>query len=99
MTPLEIDIILWYHTRAVDYRDGDLSAPAVREAVDRFRDVDGLLELRPPTGSGDFRTYRLTERGQAYVDALIMTPLPICQWVIPCPAQWIPRRPVNEPAA
>lgn len=88
MSPLEIDIVLWYHTRAVDYRDGDFSAPAVRQTIDAFKGALGLLELFPdgerPTG--DCRTYRLTERGRAYVTALTALPLPTCQWVICSPA-------------
>lgn len=88
MTPLEIDIALWYHTRAVDYRDGDFSAPAVRETIDSFRGDLGLLEAirDEDRWDGDYRTYRLTPRGTAYVEALQGLPLPVCQWVIPAEA-------------
>lgn len=85
MTPLQIDILLWYYTRAVDYRDGDLSAPAVREAIDEFR-VSTRLLVAIPQGDhspGDHRSYRLTERGEAYVAALQSLPLPECRWVVP----------------
>lgn len=85
MSPLEIEILLWYHTRPVDFREGDFSAPAVRSAIDRFRDVHGLLQERTEKVSGDFRTYSLTERGEVYVSALMSLPLPVreCKWVIP----------------
>lgn len=88
MTPLGIDIVLWYYSRAVDYREGDFAAPAVREAINEFRDALNLLEVIPVDGKprSEHRTYRLTERGRAYVSALIMLPLPVCQWVIPSPA-------------
>lgn len=84
MTPLEIDILLWYATRAVDYRDGDFTAPAVREAIDSFRDDLGLIEPLEvdARGSGELQSYRLTARGRAYVDALTSLPLPICRWVM-----------------
>jgi hypothetical protein len=101
VTPLEIDIVLWYHTRAVDYRDGDFSAPAVREIIDNFRERDQLLEAIPDTGraSGDHRTYRLTERGDVFVRALTSLPLPMCQWIIPTPSSsgstW-PRKMLTE---
>lgn len=85
MTPLEIDILLWYHTRAVDYREGDFSAPAVRQTIDNFRDVLGLLQAVAPDErlDGDYRTYRLTERGRVYLDALMDLPLPEQRWVVP----------------
>jgi len=84
MTPLEIDIVLWYGTRALDYRDGDLNAPAVRDAIDAFTKGEvGLLELDPDRHLN--RTYRLTARGRAYFNALCALPLPTCQWVIAAP--------------
>ena len=85
MTPLEIDILLWYHTRCVDYREGDFSAPAVRGSMAAFRDHYRLLEPNPEGArvDGDYRTYRLTPRGEAYVSALTAMPLPVCHWVIP----------------
>jgi len=79
MTPLEIDILLHYYCRAVDYRDGDFSAPAVRSAIDMFR---GELELLKPCDEGG-KTYQLTARGLVYVQALQNVPLPVQKWVMP----------------
>lgn len=82
MCPLEIEILLWYYTRANDYRDGDFSAPAVRETIDRFRGEDGLIAptVAPTNGEQKVeRAYRLTDRGQAYVNALMALPLPVCR--------------------
>lgn len=82
MTPLEISILLHYATRADDFREGDFSAPAVREAIDRFRKVDELLEPtshHPSAGAA----YVITPRGLAYVDALERMPLPVQVWVMP----------------
>lgn len=79
MTPLQIEILLWYHCRAADYRDGDFTAPAVREAIDDFRGAARLLEPAPkPNGC---RAYRLSDRGEAFVKRLCETPLPVCRWV------------------
>ena len=77
MTPLLIEIMLHYHCRADDYRDGDFRAPAVREGIDWLRDDAKMIEHQ----SGD-RTnmYRLTERGKAYVEYLQMIPLPTASW-------------------
>lgn len=83
MTPLCLDILLWYHCRAADYREGDFSAPAVREAIDRFVGTLNLLETVPPPNMAGYRTYRLTPRGQAYVDHVLSIPLPVCRWEIP----------------
>lgn len=84
MSPLQIEILLWYRARMVDYREGDFSAPAVRAAIDDFRDRSELLAKNPHAGEGgDFRTYRLTDRGDAFVDAILSLPLPVCRWEIP----------------
>lgn len=87
MTPLELSILIHYRGCANDFRDGDFSAPAVRDAIDRFRDVLKLIEFdNTETKHFSFnetRTYRLTERGRVFVDALCEAPLPIQAWVMP----------------
>ena len=83
MSPLEIEIALHYYYSTVDFRGGDFSAPAVRDAIERFRDDYKLLE---PTDSMDVYHdphYRLTARGHAFVEALCRTPLPVQMWVMP----------------
>ena len=80
MTPLQIEMLLHYYSRADDYRDGDFSAPAVREALEGFK-RDELLaadQADPP------RTcYVITERGRVYVEALRAVPMPERRWVMP----------------
>ena len=90
MTPLEIEILLHYGTRAYEYRDGDLSAPAVRETIDAFRDRLGLLEKnkRP----SQMAAYQLTDRGMVYMRALMDVPLPIMVWQMPAKAEVWGRR-------
>lgn len=80
MTPLQIEIMLHYHCCASDYRDGDFSAPAVRDAIDDFR-ARGLLKE-----SGNKRVYEPTEGVRLYVDALCAVPAPVQRWVIPLPS-------------
>jgi hypothetical protein len=82
MTPLEIEIILHYGTRAYDFREGDFSAPAVRSTIDEFRTSPADL-LEPETDSSMGRTYRLTERGRFYFDELCKLPLPEYVLVMP----------------
>lgn len=80
MTPLELSILIHYRGCANDFRDGDFSAPAVREAINTFRDDLLLLEATDGlTRAG----YRLTQRGHVFVDALCETPLPVQSWVMP----------------
>jgi hypothetical protein len=83
MSPLEINVLLHYYCCRTDYRDGDFSAPAVQDAIERFRDTHNLLE---PTHSMDVyhdQHYQITERGSAFVEALCNMPLPVKTWVIP----------------
>ena len=84
MTPLEIEILLHYYTRSNDYRDGDFSFPAVRETLDCFREDLNLIEYWPEDdNTRPDQTYRLTERGRIYAEALKAVPLPIQIWVMP----------------
>ena len=83
MSPLEIKIMLHYYCCPTDYRDGDFAAPAVQDAIERFRDELNLLE---PTQSMDVYHdphYRITERGSVFVEALCNMPLPVKTWVMP----------------
>ena len=84
MTPLEIEIVLHYDTRANDYREGDFSFPAVRETLDRFREELHLLEHWPEDDKSPTNpTYQITERGRFYAQALKAVPLPVAIWVMP----------------
>lgn len=73
MTPLEIEILIHYYGHADDFRSGDFSAPAVRDAIDWFKDGGKLLEL---DAGGNGRSYKLSERGVVFVEALCNTKLP-----------------------
>ena len=81
MTPLEIEILLHYYCTRSDYRNGDFSAPAVRDAIDAFNGDLSLL-CREETLQPE-RTYKVTERGEAYIKFLCALPLPVCVWMIP----------------
>jgi hypothetical protein len=81
-TPLEIEIGLYYQTRTNDYRDGDHSAPAVSEALERFVAL-GLLARGP--NATDSRKFRPTEGMRVWVNALRDVPFPENVWVMPHP--------------
>lgn len=77
MTPLGIEILMHYQTRASDYRDGDFSAPAVREAMDYFVSAGLLREVMST------HRYEATEGCRVFVEALCRVPVPVQKWVIP----------------
>ncbi len=83
MSPLALDILLHYYTSASDYRDGDYSAPAVRELIDAFKGDLMLLEERPELERYKYGLYQLTQRGNVFVAHLCSIPLPIQVWVMP----------------
>lgn len=80
MTPLQIDIMLHYYAMGDDYREGDFSAPAVKESIDWLDDERMILR----TLSGNPQ-YRITDKGRAYVDYLCSVPLPTVKYVIEYP--------------
>lgn len=81
MSPLMIEILLHYFARTNDYRDGDFSASAVRDAITWFHEHEHLLE-QTPVGPRH-AAYVLTDRGRVYVEALLSVPLPVQKWVMP----------------
>jgi len=86
MTLLEIQTLIHYHCFTTDYRDGDFSAPAMRDVINSFRDELGLLESVPEEEhKGTMKLlpmYRITERGTVFVEALKELPLPKQIWVM-----------------
>jgi len=79
MTPLQLEILLHYRGAARDYRDGDFSAPAVREAISWLYAGVGMLKH---TRFGQ-PEYQLTEKGEFFVEQLCAMPLPVCVWRMP----------------
>lgn len=82
MSPLQIEILLWYHSRASDYRDADFSSPPVRDAIDCFRDKSCMIEAIP-RDLVERATYRLTDKGAAFIRHILALPMPVCHWEIP----------------
>jgi hypothetical protein len=85
VTPLQIEILLHYHCRADDYRNGDHTAPAVKEAIDWFLTNDmvrheGFRLEYLEDGRTLAARYALTSRGKAFIEYLQMIPLPTASW-------------------
>lgn len=73
MSPLQIEILLHYYSRPTDFRDGDFSASAVRQAIDSFKEAEALV---PASHVDRQRTYQLGERGVVFVEHLLELALP-----------------------
>ena len=82
-TPLQLQILLHYYCHADDFRDGDFTAPSVRQAIDWFKGDACLLE-GAPLGPG-LAAYRITERGRVLVRHLLSAPMPVQVWTMPNP--------------
>lgn len=78
MSPIKIEIILHYYHAVDDYRGGDFSAPVVSEALNDFISVGILTQLDDPAPE-----YAITEKGRAYVEALMGVPFPVNVWMSP----------------
>jgi len=81
MTPLQIEILMHYYTRPGDYREGDFSAPAVRETMEYFEDINLLKKIPISSDTSDENLYKLDDRGKVYLEALMRVPLPV--WGMP----------------
>lgn len=82
MTPLIIEILLHYFYSPTEYRNGDLSAPAVRDGIVWLRDEAMLIRTRAERNEYG-STYEVTDRGRAHIENLKALPLPISKWVMP----------------
>lgn len=78
MSPYELEIVLWYHTRSGDWKDGDFSAPVCHSTLKEFLAL-GLLEK----GTASTSQYVGTDKLNAFVQSLQNTPLPTQAWVDP----------------
>lgn len=88
VSPYEIDILLWYHTRAEDHPDTERQPQIWRPTMQRFLE-QGLLEFiseheRDATYP---MMYRPTDRCRAYCEALCSVPLPEHSWVVNWPSR------------
>lgn len=80
MSPLELEICLWYHSRTTDMPWIGSGAPIVDEEMDKLISME-LLER------GHYKdtkmNYRPTPKLHAFVELLCATPLPIQKWIDP----------------
>lgn len=77
MSPLAIRIMLHYHWSPEDYvTNGSKGEDGT--VADLF--CRGMLEQDPQEGTE--RKFRISGKGQAYVDALLSVQEPVCKWEV-----------------
>lgn len=79
MSPLALEFLLNYRWNPHDFRDGDFTDPAVRSLVNDFQQ-NGMIELDDERAT---RTYRLTSKGEYFINYLCSIPLPVTLFGMP----------------
>lgn len=78
---------MWYYTRPGD--SGHITAPNGPSTVAAFIEQNLLEEVgNEEQDTKILRLYRITERGKAYMRAVLNVPLPVQKWVMPEPKAW-----------
>lgn len=88
MSPLGVTILLHYWGSSAPFRDGDFSAPAVRDALREFMKLGLLVDANPEnmrTGEPSLTLVANREALEPYVNAVLAVPLPVQTWGLPEP--------------
>lgn len=78
MTPLQIELMLHYYSRANDHK---MIEQNQLEWVSQADELSGLNLLQ--VASTTVKHFEITERGKAYVSFLLAVPPPVAAWEIP----------------
>lgn len=84
MSPLTLQIIIHYCVRAVDYRDGDLSAPAVKQVI-AYLENEEMIRKVTKDDDNCFHTMKYvgTTKARYYLDYICKIPFPVNDFKIP----------------
>jgi hypothetical protein len=78
MTPLHLEILMWYYTRGAEYPyEGNETRIGYAAELQR----DGLLCSIAGDKLG--RSYAPTDKGKFWIEQVLALPLPIQRWVMP----------------
>jgi DNA-binding PadR family transcriptional regulator len=77
MSPSDLEVLI--HCHAVAGVHPRFDAPAVRDAIYRFRS-DGIIEEHSLPCRNEFYT---TEKGKAWLEMILRTPMPTEAWIDP----------------
>lgn len=80
LTPLHIEIVLWYNSRGVDI--DNIDAPAVKQYIEHLYD-EGILCSDLHANSR--KSYLLTEKGRVFLEAILSVPFPTQTWQVKWP--------------
>ena len=80
LAPLHLEIIVWYNSHVVDLEN--LEAPAVRNYLEQLLNAE---IIRHNTKPGWNISYELTDKGRAYLEALLTVPFPVQKWEVQWP--------------
>lgn len=75
LSPLKINLLLHIYAHATPFDHPN--TPAYKQAKDEFLANEIAFEDATPCG------YRLTRKGEVLVDAILNTPMPVLQFVMP----------------
>ncbi len=75
LSPLKVNLLLHIYAIAAPFNHPD--APAYAQAKREFVDNELAFEIDTPCG------YKLTRKGEVLVDAILNTPMPVLQFVMP----------------
>ena len=78
VTPLHLEIVMHYYTRACDMEN--LDAPAVHEYIRDLLNIGMLENIKNYAGSQS--SYQTTERGKVWLEYLLKVPFPIQKWIV-----------------
>ena len=83
MTPFELDILLHYYSCIDDHEVTRRNPPIWPSTMAALKECGLLAEREEPLS--DQSLYYLTDRGHAYIEAVLEVPLPVQKWVLPEP--------------
>ena len=78
MTPFELDILLHYYSLAGDHEVVRNNPPVWKETRGFFLESGLLMN---DTGAINC-SYCLTDKGHAYIEAILEVPLPVAKWIV-----------------
>jgi hypothetical protein len=77
MSPSDLEVLVYCHARVGVHPRID--APAVRDAIERFRSAGIIEEYSYPK----HREFYTTDKGVAWLEMILRTPMPIEAWIDP----------------
>lgn len=81
MTPLALEMLIWFHTRASSAGPfPNIHLDPQADIVQWFTEF-GIIE--PYEGASEAYTYQTTKRGDAWLKLCLNTPMPVQLWVDP----------------